>query len=111
MPLVHESRRWELPESRESDVSPDTVTVSVGFVGTLEFDFSERLNPGEGVSTVDSVVATGLTFGTLTVRNDRRTAQFDLTAGQAADTTYVVTVTVTTTDGDTLIGVGNLHCE
>lgn len=104
-------RVWKLRGTRESSKAPNLITLHTGFVGTLGVDFSEWLNPGTELDMINSVAATGLTFQSEAVSSaDQTIAVFDITAGLTVGT-HEITVTATTSDGDTLPATMDLNVE
>lgn len=79
----------------------------------LQFDMSGALNPGTVINTVTSVTDDQ---GTLTIGNLRKDLSFtkglfDITGGLAGGVTHKITMTVTTTDLNTIAIEGTLRVQ
>ena len=84
----------------------------VGETQIILADFSERLDTNDTITSVDSVsvAPTGPTILS-SVKNATNTGVLVKISGGTANKRYVVTTTVTTTGGETLVGDGDLQVE
>ena len=103
----------------EGNTSRNIVTLNDWSTGTrtIGYDFTELLNQMDTtLSTVDSVTVvkgvTSITTSNLRKHQNGKVAMWDTAAISSANTgTYVVTVTVTTTDSNTIVVTGTLEVE
>lgn len=109
--VVGAERTWRVTEA--DPIAPNTITEQVGVTATLAMDFSEVLNPGTSINSVDSVTDTSgnaLVPTNLLVSQDRRNAHMDVT-GLVADTLYTLKVQITSSDSQTILRTGRLRAE
>lgn len=106
--IVDNSRTWKLPDSIETGLSPQVVTLGENELVTLAMDFREKLNKQTGISSVVAVDddLSLLTFANQLVDQSFKLAHFDITAGLVNGSLHTITVRVTTTDGQTIQGKG-----
>ena len=108
--IVNADRTWVV--ERDAPVCRNVVWLAAGSLVTLAMDFSRIINPGAGLNSVTSVTDTttgsAITIASSAVSQDRMKAHFQITGGLVAGDTHSIKVIVTTTDGDTLIGVGTV---
>lgn len=103
----------------EGNTSRNIVTLNDWSSGTrtLAFDLSELLNQSDTtISTVDTVTVvkgvTSITTSNLRKHQNQKIALWDTAAISSANTgTYVVTVTITTADSNTIVLTGTLEVE
>lgn len=73
-------------------------------------DFTKVLNAAASVATVTSVIVgsgSSLTASSTAIDGTKRQVHFDVTAASTGDRLMVVTIT--TTDGQTIVGEGHLE--
>ena len=109
--VVSPLRTWHILAEAESGRSGNIVSLIAGTTATLAMNFSDFLNPGTGISSVTSVTdlsGNALVPTDLLPSQDRQAAHFEVT-GLTAGLAYELKVTVATSDGDTLVGIGWLY--
>lgn len=104
--VIDDSRTWHARYSSAGYVSDEVITVQPGFSGTMAVDFTDVLNPGTVISTVDSVSdeasqSPAITIDNLAASQDKTKAHFDI-SDITDNKEYRLKVTVTTTDSQTL---------
>ena len=108
---VGPDRTWRLVRGSDATTAVNTISMRVGDDVTLAMDFSQILNKGTSIASVDSVVdllSGTITFDSLAPSQDRQKAHVDV-SGVTAATTYNVSVVITTTDSQVLTGLGNIE--
>lgn len=109
--IVAEERTWRIDEG--SSLAPNILTEPAGVSATLAMDFSAVLNPGTQLSSITSVIDTSAEALVPTnprISQDALHAYFDVT-GLVDEKTYKLQVTVTTSDGNTLVRTGTLRAD
>lgn len=119
---VSQSRTWVLNRWSDAIIANNVVEVGEGAAVVLSMDFGRVLNhlgnaqawpPDTSLASVVSAVdITGdpaLTFSNVQTSQNRLQAHFTVSSGLVAGNSHTVKVTVTTTDGQTLIGKGLLQ--
>ena len=92
--------------------APEIATKAAAEVQIILADFSERLDSGDTITSINSVTVapTGPTIIS-SVKNSASTGVLVKLSGGTANTTYTVTTTITTTGGETLCVDGTLRVE
>lgn len=106
--LVSPARTWTLPI--EGGDAPNIIQVEVGSTVTLAMDFSNVVNEGTTIASVSSVsVSDGVSLTTANnvVDQSKLAVHFDATCSSVG--ARLMAVTVVTTDGQTIVGEGNLE--
>lgn len=106
--LVSPARTWTLP--LEGGDAPNIIQVEVGSTVTLAMDFSNVVNEGTTIASVSSVsVSDGVSLTTANnvVDQSKLAVHFDATCSTVGQ--RLMAVTVVTTDGQTIVGEGNLE--
>ena len=111
MPAIQE-RTFSWPPGYDSAQAPNIIAdLTDTFDGQVSFDLQDKLREDEAVtSAVASISPVGPTIGTIAYTGDRRTVHVPLT-GFAPETTYQLTLTVTSTGGkpDTFDVIGEIQ--
>lgn len=118
---VAQSRTWVLGRWSDAIVANNVVEVGEGAAVVLSMDFGRVLNhlgnaqawpPDTSLASVVSAVDTtgdpALTFASVQTSQNRLQAHFTCESGLVAGNSHTIRVTVTTTDGQTLVGKGVL---
>lgn len=106
--VVTDSRTFRLPADGSDALN--VISVETGSTATLAMDFGKVLNQASSLSAVSSVaVGTGsaLTISNSVIDGTKTRVHFDVVASTSGD--RVIVVTVTTTDGQTIVGEGHLE--
>ena len=106
--VVADGRTFKLPTDGKDALN--IISIETGSTATLAMDFSRVLNSAATLSAVSSVaVGTGsaLTIANSVVDGTKQKVHFDVTASTSGD--RVIVATVTTTDGQTIVGEGHLE--
>lgn len=109
------SRVWALMDEGEFSQARNIITVGAGAEVTVGFDFAERLNQGTGLNTITAISVAKTEAGSApslssnTIDPTKRQAQVTITSTVLGR--YQIKATVTTTDGQTLVGFGWLYVE
>lgn len=111
--LVDSDSTWRFDNASQT-TAPNTITKLIGFNGLLAMDFTELLPVGGSIASVTSVSVADVggetepTITTSAVSADKKKVIITTNATSATDSTYTLTVTVLTTDAQTLVGKGRL---
>lgn len=111
--IVSKQRTWRLYNDGEDSLAPQLIYLPAGTAGRLAMDFEGLLNPGTGVAGITSITdlsGEGLVPTNAAPSQDRMQAHFNVT-GLTAGKRYELRVTVSTSDGQTLSGRGQLRVE
>lgn len=106
--VVGTGRTWKLPSDGTDALN--IVSIETGSTATLAMDFSRVLNTSATLTAVSSVTVTtgsALTISNSVIDGSKTNVHFDVTAASSGD--RLITVTVTTIDGQTLVGEGHLE--
>ena len=106
--IITGNRTWKLPA--DGTDAPNIISVESGTTVTLAMDFTKVLNAAASVATVTSVIVgsgSSLTASSTAIDGTKRQVHFDVTAASTGDRLMVVTIT--TTDGQTIVGEGHLE--
>lgn len=106
--VVTDSRTFRLPADGSDALN--VISMETGSTATLAMDFGKVLNQAASLSAVSSVaVGTGsaLTISNSVIDGTKTRVHFDVVASTSGD--RVIVVTVTTTDGQTIVGEGHLE--
>lgn len=107
---VGEGRTWVV--QADGRVAP-TLVIAANQSVTLAMDFSRNINEGASLATADSATDTSgnaLPTSNLVLNGDKTQVYFDVVASDlVAATGYLIRVTATTTDGDTISADGPLQ--
>lgn len=105
--FVGRSRTWVLPD--DGSDAPNIIAVETGSTVTVAMDFTWLLNDDTTISSISSVSVvdgSSLTTANNALSQDKKKAHFDATCSTSGD--RLMAVTVTTTDGQTIVGEGTL---
>lgn len=107
---VGEGRTWVV--QADGRVAP-TLVIAANQSVTLAMDFSRNINEGASLATADSATDTSgnaLPTSNVVLNGDKTQVYFDVASSDlVAATGYVIRVTGTTTDGDTISADGRLQ--
>lgn len=113
---VNEQRTWVISDANDSPRAGNIITQTVPGGETLGMRF-ENLNPGTAIASVVSQTIVDLsgditnpTIVSIVVAKDLRTIHI-VPGNLITDSDYDVTVTVNTTDGEPLTGVGAISTD
>ena len=112
--VIDQSRTFFMLDSAEYPVAQQRISIISGSTVTIAFDFGDVLNPGTDLASatpavVVSQVLSGSapTISSELVNGNRTQVHCDLS--NTTTGSFKLKSTVTTTDGQTLIGLGNLQ--
>lgn len=111
--LVDRDHTWRF-DSPEQLTAPNRITEVIGFNGIVAMDFSEPMPSDGSISSVSSVTISDLAgeveptvVGSLLSANKKK-VNVTLNCASATDASYMVTVTILTTDSQTFTRKGRL---
>lgn len=113
--IIDPTRTFFMSDSGEYPVAQQRITVNAGSTVTIAFDFNDVLNPGTDLATQTPTVAvettysgTAPTIASQAVSAKRTQVHFSI-SNTIAGGSFRFKATATTTDGQTLVGLGNLE--
>jgi hypothetical protein len=115
--VVGDTRTFKFA-SRQQLTSPNIVSETTEFEGTIAFDMSSALNPGQTIQSVTTTTIDAVTMGDTEpsvesddVAPDKRFVHITLDCSAADEGDYIIAVTILTTDGQTMTRRGRLRLE
>ena len=112
--IIGPERVWRLLRSSEGNRASNIISIAAMPASqtiSLAMDFSDSLNEGTSVVAVSSVTeqdSKAITLSEKVVSQDKQRGMVDV-ADVTAGTTYNLVFAITTTDGQTITGVGELR--
>lgn len=112
--IIDQTRTWFMRDSGEYPIAQQRVTVNSGSTMTVAFDFKEVLNPGTDLATQTPTVAVETIYSGVapTIASqaiDAQRCQVHFAISNTTAGSFRMKATATTTDGQTLVGLGNLE--
>jgi len=110
--VINVVQTFQWPEGFDSTLAPNIVVQSAGFNGRIAFDMlPSRLAKHEAAASATAAILPATpTLGTVEFSGDRLTVLVPVSS-LTADTTFVLTITVTSTDGDIVTLSGTIKVE
>jgi hypothetical protein len=117
--VIGETRTWKFA-SRQQLTSPSIISETTEFEGTLAFDMTSALNPGQTIQSVTSTTIDAVdeeddgdepTVTSDDVAPDRRFVHITLDCSTAPTGDFIVEVRILTTDGQIMTRRGRLRLE
>jgi hypothetical protein len=117
--VVGETRTWKFA-SRQQLTSPNIVSETTEFEGTVAFDMSSALNPGQTIQSVTSTTIEAVAeedegdepaVSSDDVAPDKRFVHITLDCSTAPTGDFIVEVRILTTDGQVMTRRGRLRLE
>lgn len=101
-------------DSPSQTTAPNNITEAIGFIGYLAMDFNEPMPTDVAISSIsatsvaDIVGATEPTISSSAVSYDKKLALLEVNCASATANTYTFSVTIVTTDTQTIKRKGRL---
>jgi hypothetical protein len=114
---IGDNRTWKF-SNRQQVTSPNIIVETTSFDGELAFDFTQSLNPGQTINSVDSTTVTAVdvtddepTVVTSAIAPDRRFAHISIDCSSAEAGDFIIEVQITTTDSQVITRRGRLRLQ
>jgi hypothetical protein len=114
---IGDNRTWKF-SNRQQVTSPNIIVETTSFDGELAFDFTQSLNPGQTINSVDSTTVTAVdvsddepTIVTTAIAPDRRFAHISIDCSSAEAGDFIIEVQITTTDSQVITRRGRLRLQ
>lgn len=101
-------------DSPSQTTAPNNITEAIGFIGYVAMDFTEPMPADASISTISATAvadvggATEPTISSSTISYDKRKALLQIDCTSATASTYTFSITITTSDSQTIKRKGRL---